>query len=153
MLRKVYLPKQLPKISIFKHILKASETLSYDAKVILWHSCNFSSTNPLQSRILFLLFKERNKCNFCFPSTIFWSCLICLEALLPTSQGEICANLPRFDQHWKYILQRFRKYWWHVLRFEKKIVKEGVWDSHRTEQEDFSLKLWRVKFKASEMLH
>ena len=66
--------------------------------------------------------------------------------MLPMSQGKICANLPRFYQHRKYILrQRFRKYWDMFWDLKKKIVKEGlVWDSHRTEQEDFSLKLWRV---------
>jgi hypothetical protein len=121
MLRKVYIPK----ISIFKTFWRHLKPCHTMPKSNNDASCNFSSMNPPQSRILFLLSEDGNKCNVYFSLNqlfellgLFWS--IWESLMLPTSQGKICANLPRFYQHRKYILQRFRKYWyWHVLRFEK----------------------------------
>ena len=81
--------KQSPKISIFKPILKASKTLSYNAKVILWHSCNVRSVNPLQ-RAEFQFNKGKD---FVFSSEKHLLELLALFgsfeelSMLPTSQG------------------------------------------------------------------
>ena len=139
MLRKLYIPK-ISKFKTFWRHLKPCHTMpksNNDA------SCNFSSMNPLQSRILFLLSEERNKCNVCFPSTIFLCCLVCwCFQRLKERFVQIYRDFISIENTSYRDFANIDDMFWDL---KKKIVKEGlVWDSHRTEQEDFSLKLWRV---------
>ena len=114
MLRKVYIPK----ISIFKTFWRHLKPCHTMPKSNNDASCNFSSMNPLQSRILFLLSEERNKCNVCFPSTIFLCCLVCWcfqrlkERFVQIYRDFISIENTSYRD--------FAKYWyWHVLRFDK----------------------------------
>ena len=106
--------KQSPKISIFKPILKASKTLSYNAKVILWHSCNVRSVNPLQ-RAEFQFNKGKD---FVFSSEKTSFGVACsvwkLWGIVNASNisRKICANLPRFYQHWKWDFANIDETFW-----------------------------------------
>ena len=140
--------KQSPRIPItVKHILKASETMIYNVNAM---TLLYGNTK-LQYQLIWKPIAEQNSRNEMFVQKNSWYIWKYCQWF---QRPKICANLPRsINNESMYILQRFRKYWWQVLRFEKEIVKKSFCNSQRTEQEDFSLKWWTIIRKKISLSH
>ena len=88
----------------------------------------FRLKEPTAEQNWFLLFEETNKCNICFPSTIFSSCLVCLET------SENCRCFQRLKERFVQIYRDFVSIESSSYR-DFANVDEMFWDLKR--------KLWR----------